>query len=76
MRELAPQSKDGSYVRPSYAFQVYSIAQYAAKKCDETLKESSSLTASRQGAISSEPGAKFPDEPGRYHLYAGKACPW
>mmetsp|Transcript_5211 Transcript_5211/g.13129 ORF Transcript_5211/g.13129 Transcript_5211/m.13129 type:complete len:401 (+) Transcript_5211:34-1236(+) len=49
MRELAPQSEDGSYVRPKYTF---------------------------QQTISSDPGAKFPDEAGRYHLYAGKACPW
>lgn len=49
MRELAPQSKDGSYVRPKYTF---------------------------QERISNQAGANFPDEPGRYHLYAGKACPW
>lgn len=26
--------------------------------------------------ISSEPGAKFPAEKGRYHLYVSYACPW
>ncbi|KAL3439696.1 glutathione S-transferase [Aspergillus insuetus] len=26
--------------------------------------------------ISSEPGAVFPAEPGRYHLYVSYACPW
>src|ERR1700744_870838 len=26
--------------------------------------------------ISSEPGAAFPAEPGRYHLYCAVACPW
>ncbi|KAJ9609208.1 S-glutathionyl-(chloro)hydroquinone reductase [Cladophialophora chaetospira] len=26
--------------------------------------------------ISSEPGAKFPPEQGRYHLYVQYACPW
>src|SRR5262245_10144550 len=26
--------------------------------------------------ISSEPGAEFPAEPGRYHLYCAVACPW
>ena len=26
--------------------------------------------------ISSEPGATFPAEPGRYHLYCAVACPW
>lgn len=26
--------------------------------------------------ISSEPGAKFPAEKGRYHLYISYACPW
>ncbi|KAF3767746.1 hypothetical protein M406DRAFT_254574 [Cryphonectria parasitica EP155] len=26
--------------------------------------------------ISSEPGAKFPPEKGRYHLYISYACPW
>ena len=42
MRELAPQSKDGDYVRPSYGF---------------------------TGEIGT---SQFPDEPGRFHLYAGK----
>ena len=46
MRELAPQSKDGDYVRPSYGF---------------------------TGEIGTE---AFPEEPNRYHLYAGAACPW
>ena len=46
MSELAPQSKDGEYVRPSYAF---------------------------KGEIGT---ADFPEERGRFHLYAGKACPW
>ncbi len=46
MRELAPQSKDGDYVRPSYGF---------------------------TGEIGT---AEFPEEPNRYHLYAGAACPW
>ncbi|CAJ2514264.1 Uu.00g023830.m01.CDS01 [Anthostomella pinea] len=27
-------------------------------------------------AISSEPGARFPPEKGRYHLYVSYACPW
>jgi glutathionyl-hydroquinone reductase len=26
--------------------------------------------------ISSNPGAKFPPEKGRYHLYVSYACPW
>jgi glutathionyl-hydroquinone reductase len=26
--------------------------------------------------ISTEPGAKFPPEKGRYHLYISYACPW
>lgn len=26
--------------------------------------------------ISREPGAKFPPEKGRYHLYVSYACPW
>ncbi|KIZ42592.1 MULTISPECIES: glutathione S-transferase family protein [Rhodopseudomonas] len=26
--------------------------------------------------ISNEPGAKYPAEPGRYHLYVSLACPW
>lgn len=26
--------------------------------------------------ISKEPGAKFPVEKGRYHLYISYACPW
>ncbi len=46
MRELAPQSKEGDYVRPSYGF---------------------------KGEIGT---SAFPDEPSRYHLYVGKACPW
>ena len=27
-------------------------------------------------AVSSDPAAEFPAEPGRYHLYVSKACPW
>jgi glutathionyl-hydroquinone reductase len=26
--------------------------------------------------ISNEPGAEFPPEKGRYHLYVSYACPW
>lgn len=26
--------------------------------------------------ISNEPGAKYPAEKGRYHLYVSYACPW
>jgi putative glutathione S-transferase len=26
--------------------------------------------------VSAEPGAEFPAEPGRYHLYVSYACPW
>ena len=26
--------------------------------------------------ISGDPGAEFPAEPGRYHLYCAVACPW
>ncbi len=27
-------------------------------------------------AISAKPGAQFPPEKGRYHLYVSYACPW
>lgn len=47
MKELAPQSKDGQYIRPSYDF---------------------------KGKIGTH--TVECDEPGRFHLYAGKACPW
>jgi putative glutathione S-transferase len=26
--------------------------------------------------VSGEPGAEFPAQPGRYHLYVARACPW
>jgi putative glutathione S-transferase len=29
-----------------------------------------------RGRIGGEPGAEFPAEPGRYHLYCAVACPW
>ncbi|KAF6840837.1 ubiquitin-activating enzyme e1 1 [Colletotrichum plurivorum] len=32
--------------------------------------------SSFRDAISREPGAKFPPEKGRYHLYVSYACPW
>lgn len=32
--------------------------------------------SSFRDAISSEPGAQFPAEKGRYHLYVSLACPW
>lgn len=53
------------------------------KKLDETLESSPSLkTLSPSGiedwnfCISREPGATFPPEVGRYHLYVSHACPW
>lgn len=32
--------------------------------------------SSFRNTISSEPGAEFPPEKGRYHLYVSLACPW
>ncbi|KAI9100581.1 glutathione S-transferase omega-like 2 [Phlyctochytrium arcticum] len=32
--------------------------------------------SSFRDAVSTEPGAKFPAEKGRYHLYVSLACPW
>lgn len=32
--------------------------------------------SSFRDCISNEPGAKFPAEKGRYHLYISYACPW
>jgi putative glutathione S-transferase len=29
-----------------------------------------------RSSISSEPGAKYTPEKGRYHLYVSYACPW
>ncbi|GAB4509534.1 MAG: glutathione S-transferase family protein [Haliangiales bacterium] len=33
-------------------------------------------TTKFRDAIGAEPGAAFPAEPGRYHLYVSYACPW
>jgi putative glutathione S-transferase len=32
--------------------------------------------SSFRNAVSSKPGAEFPPEKGRYHLYVSYACPW
>lgn len=32
--------------------------------------------SSFRDSISREPGARFPPEKGRYHLYVSYACPW
>ncbi|WP_276259581.1 glutathione S-transferase family protein [Haloglomus litoreum] len=34
------------------------------------------VTTSFRDRIRDEPGAKFPAEPGRYHLYVSRNCPW
>eukprot|EP00565_Helicotheca_tamesis_P003321 CAMPEP_0185728136 /NCGR_PEP_ID=MMETSP1171-20130828/3593_1 /TAXON_ID=374046 /ORGANISM="Helicotheca tamensis, Strain CCMP826" /LENGTH=668 /DNA_ID=CAMNT_0028396811 /DNA_START=128 /DNA_END=2134 /DNA_ORIENTATION=+ len=39
-------------------------------------KETEGLDSAWRESISSEQGAKFPSESGRYHLYASYACPW
>uniref|UniRef100_A0A7S1YQK3 GST C-terminal domain-containing protein n=1 Tax=Ditylum brightwellii TaxID=49249 RepID=A0A7S1YQK3_9STRA len=43
---------------------------------DKEEKKSDDSVIEWRDRISSEEGAKFPPESGRYHLYASYACPW
>ncbi|KAH7031067.1 glutathione S-transferase [Microdochium trichocladiopsis] len=45
-------------------------------KPDDKSGEFKRQVSSFRDWISSEPGAKFPPEKGRYHLYVSYACPW
>ena len=79
MRELAPQSKDGAYVRPSYAF----TNEIGGDKFpDEAGRWSTSTLplshlSCQSWSFSAPPSTDLASKPPpRYHLYAGKACPW
>lgn len=43
---------------------------------DDKSGEFKRQTSSFRDWISSEPGARFPPEKGRYHVYISYACPW
>lgn len=45
-------------------------------KTDDKTGEFKRQTSSFRNWISAEPGAQFPTEKGRYHLYVSYACPW
>ncbi|KAG0083366.1 S-glutathionyl-(chloro)hydroquinone reductase [Podila epicladia] len=49
-----------------------SILKWANDKTGEFKRQVSTF----RDAIVDEPGAKFPPEAGRYHLYVSLACPW
>lgn len=49
-----------------------SITNWADKKTGAF----SRLPSKFRNFISKEPGAEFPAEKGRYHLYVSYACPW
>jgi glutathionyl-hydroquinone reductase len=51
-----------------------SITQWVAKS--DTTGEFKRQTSEFRDWISSEAGAKYPPEKGRYHLYISYACPW
>lgn len=47
------------------------------KKMEEEVGEQSPMTDSGfNNFVSTEPGAPYPPESGRYHLYVSYACPW
>lgn len=48
------------------------ITEWADKKTGEYNRKASTF----RNFISREPGAQFPPEKGRYHLYVSYACPW
>ena len=53
----------------------------ASKITDWVLPNDKSGEFKRQASVfrdwlSTEPGARFPPEKGRYHLYVSYACPW
>jgi glutathionyl-hydroquinone reductase len=51
-----------------------SITQWVSKS--DTTGEFKRQTSEFRDWISSEAGAKYPPEKGRYHLYISYACPW
>lgn len=74
MKELAPQTADGSYSRPAYDFQ--------ARIGDPNFPVSGLQaffvsTAHQSGADVWLPlTMTLQVESGRYHVYVGNACPW
>ncbi|KAF8450122.1 glutathione S-transferase [Terfezia claveryi] len=48
------------------------ITEWADKKTGEYNRKASTF----RSFVSREPGAQFPPEKGRYHLYVSYACPW
>ncbi|KOS22832.1 Glutathione S-transferase omega-like 2 [Escovopsis weberi] len=67
---------------PALLTRVTLAVQSAAGKITDWVKKGDTSgeykrqTSSFRRWISSEPGAEFPPEKGRYHLYASYACPW
>lgn len=92
MTELAPQSKDGQYARPTYSFQGQLGSAGAARGVGamRRLACCCAPSAGRHNAshpthrlppavlcgLSRTHTTEFPLEKGRYHLYVGGACPW
>ena len=82
MKELAPQTPEGAYERPSYQF---SFKQTEKLQVPHTVLLSSSVAPGMPGKL--EPKLKLKvkfklmvvylqAESGRYVLYVGNACPW
>ena len=62
-------------------YDVFNIRDQASKITDWVKPGDKSGEFKRQASvfrnwISTEPGAQFPPEKGRYHLYVSYACPW
>ncbi|XP_076933154.1 uncharacterized protein LOC143598960 [Bidens hawaiensis] len=66
------------YLSLIFGLFVQKIHQMARSALDEMSKTGAFIRtpSTFRSLISRDPNAKFPAEPGRYHLYVSYACPW
>lgn len=90
VRELAPQSKDGSYKRPQYTFSgkigtpafpvggsatFGPVQHWVSGQWLEVVGSGASYLSDRW-LVTSACVSSLQAESGRYHVYVGNACPW
>lgn len=71
MIELAPQSNNGTYIRPKYTFNNYIKSNTNHNNNEQLQQQKLSSSSDSNNKIT-----HYPDEPGRYHIYTGNTCPW
>jgi len=71
---LSPVPQNGTLTQPPPYQATTKITDWVAK--GDASGEFKRQQSSFRNSISREPGAQFPPEAGRYHLYVSYACPW